>query len=103
MTLSEMRTLLLGTGMPVSYSSIPLDRNTVRPYICFFQDADRNFAADGIVYYARKVFTVRLYTDTRDEVSEGLVENSLTGLYWTKEISFLDDEKLYEIQYSIEV
>lgn len=103
MTLAEMKTLLAGTELPVSFSSTPLDQNTARPYICFFQDADRNFAADGIVFYARKVITVRLYTDTRDETTEGLVENALAGLYWSKDISFLDDEKLYEIQYTIEV
>lgn len=103
MTLADFNTLLTGTGLPVSYSSVPLDINTARPYICYFQDADRNFAADGVVYYSRKVLTVRLYTDYRDETSEGLVENALTGLYWSKDISFLDDEKLYEIQYTIEV
>ena len=103
MTLADVKTLLTGTGLPVSFSYVPLDQNTARPYICYFQDADRNFAADGVVYYSRKVLTVRLYTDYRDETSEGLVENALTGLYWSKDISFLDDEKLYEIQYTIEV
>ena len=103
MTLADMRTLLLGTGMPVSYSSIPLDRNIVRPYICFFQDADRNFSADGVAYYVRKAISVRLYTDTRDEVSEGKVETALKDLYWTKSIEYLDDQKIYEITYEIEV
>lgn len=103
MSISELKTLLDGTGLPVSFSYVPLDIDTRRPYICFFQDADRNFAADGIVYYARKVFTIRLYTDTRDETSEGLVENALAGLYYDKEISFLDGEKIYEIQYQLEV
>ena len=55
MTLAELKTLLTGTGLPVSFSSVPLDQNSARPYICFFQDADRTFAADGIVYYSRKV------------------------------------------------
>lgn len=103
MTLAELKTLLTGTGLPVSFSSVPLDQNSARPYICFFQDADRNFAADGVVYYSRKVMTVRLYTDTRDETSEGKVETALTGMYWTKSIDFLDAEKIYEITYSIEV
>ena len=103
MTLADVKTLLTGTGLPVSFSYVPLDQNTARPYICYFQDADRNFAADGIVYYSRKVVTVRLYTDNRDLTSEGLVENALSGLYWTKDISFLDDEKIYEISYQFEV
>ena len=103
MTLADVKTLLTGTGLPVSFSYVPLDQDTVRPYICYFQDADHNFAADGIVYYARKVIVARLYTDKRDETTEGLVENALAGLYWSKDISFLDEEKIYEITYEIEV
>ena len=75
----------------------------MRPYICYFQDADHNFAADGIVYYSRKIIVVRLYTDKRDEVSEGKVETALTDMYYSKDIQFLDSEKIYEITYTIEV
>ena len=103
MTLADLKTLLAGTNLPVSFSSVPLEQDTSRPYICYFQYADRNFAADGIVYYARKVIIVRLYTDNRDETTEGVVETALKDMYWSKEISFLDDQKLYEIQYTIEV
>ena len=103
MTLEVLNTLLTGTGISVSFSSVPLDNNSARPYICFFQDADRNFAADGVVYYSRKIIVVRLYTDKRDEVSEGKVETALTDMYYSKVIQFLDSEKIYEITYTIEV
>ena len=103
MTLEELKTLLAGTGIPVSFSSVPLDQDSARPYICYFQDADRNFAADGVVYYSRKVVVVRLYTDTRDFVSEGKVETALSGMYYSKDIEFIDAEKIYEITYTIEV
>lgn len=103
MTLEEMKTLLTGTHIPVSFSSVPLDNDTARPYITFFQDADRNFAADGVVYYSRKVITVRLFTDTRNEDTEATVEAALSGMYWSKDIEYLDDQKIYEIQYTVEV
>lgn len=103
MTLEELNTLLTGTGIPVSFSSVPLDQDSARPYICFFQDADRNFAADGVVYYSRKVVVVRLYTDTRDLTAEGKVETALSDMYYSKDIQFLDAEKIYEITYTIEV
>lgn len=103
MTLAELKTLLNGTGIPVSFSTVPLDINTARPYICFFQDADRNFAADNSVYYSRKVMVVRLYTDTRDLTAEGKVETALSEMYYSKSIDFLYAEKMYEITYSIEV
>lgn len=103
MTLEQLNTLLTGTGIPVSFSSVPLDQDSARPYICFFQDADRNFAADGVVYYSRKVMVVRLYTDTRDLTSEGKVETALSEMYYSKSIDYIDAEKIYEITYTIEV
>lgn len=103
MTLEDIKTLLDSTGIPVSYSSLPLEISTQRPYICYAQEGNRNFAADGIVYYARKVIMIRLYTDTRDETAEGKVETAIQHLYWTKRTEFLNDQKIYEITYEIEV
>lgn len=102
MTLAELKTLLETTRMPVSFSSVPLDTVTP-PYICYFQDSANNFAADGVVYYSRKVITIRLYTEKRNEDTETLVEEALSSVFWTKSVTFLDDQKIYEISYQIEV
>lgn len=103
MTLEAVYTLLTGTEIPVSYSSIPLDEAKTRPYICFSQEGVNQFAADGVVYYSRKIIDIKLYTDKRDEVAEGKVETALKDIYWSKSIEFLDDQKIYEITYEIEV
>lgn len=103
MTLEALKTLLDGTKLPVSYSSVPLDEATVKPYICYSQDNANNFAADGIVFYSRKVISVKLYTETRDLTAEAKVETALKEMYWTKTPDFLDDQKIYEITYEIEV
>ena len=103
MTLSDLKTLLATTGIPVSYSSVPLSENTARPYIVYTQPNANNFAADGVVYYSRKHITIRLYADNRDEVSEGKIEQALKDLFYTKSIEFLEDQKIYEITYEIEV
>ena len=103
MTLAELKTKLATTGIPVSYSSLPIDQATAKPYICYYQDSINPFAADGIVYYSTKVIIVRLYTEKRNELTEGLVETALTGIFYTKSISYLDDQKIYEITYQIEV
>lgn len=103
MTIEALKTLLDGTGLQVSYSSVPLDKATRRPYICYSEDNRNQFAADGIVYWSRKVMSIRLYTDTRDEVNEAKVETALSGEFWTKVIDFLDDQKIYQISYEIEV
>ena len=101
MTLEAIYTMLSGTGIPTSLSYVPLDQNTARPYICYSQDSSNNFAADGVVYYSRKVISARLYTDTRDEVSEAAVETALSTMYWSKSIQYLEDQKIYEIIYEI--
>lgn len=103
MTLEALKTLLDGTLIPVSYSSVPLDEAKQRPYICFSEENRNNFAADGIVFYSRKVVSIKLYTDTRNELTEAKVETALKDEFWTKAIEFLDDQKIYEITYEIEV
>lgn len=102
MTLAELKTQLETTRLPVSFSSVPLDTVTP-PYVCYFQDSSNNFAADGIVYYSSKVIVVRLYTEKRNEETEALIEDALLGIFYSKSISFLDDQKIYEISYQIEV
>ena len=103
MTLEEIKTKLDTTGYPVSYSSVPLDEATARPYICYSETGLRPFSADGIPYYTRRVIFVRLYTDIRDEAAEAKVQTALAGLYWSKGIEYLEDQKIYEIDYEIEV
>lgn len=103
MTLEALKTLLSGTGIPVSYSSVPLDQDSARPYICYSEYNRNNFAADGIVFYSQKVISVKLYTETRDETTEAKVETALKDVFWTKAVDFLDDQKIYEITYEIEV
>ena len=103
MTLEALKTLLDTTGFPVSYSSVPLEEATETPYICYSQENTNVFPADGVAYYMGKSITIRLYTKTRDEISEGKVETALQDMIYTKEPAFLDDQKIYEITYGIEV
>lgn len=102
MTLEALKTILDTTGLDVSYSSVPLEK-AERPYICYAQDSNANFPADGVVFFSRRVVAVRLYTDTRDEITEAKVETALNGMYWSKAIEYLEDQKIYEITYTIEV
>lgn len=103
MTLEALKTLLDETGIPVSYSSVPLDIETQRPYICFSESNAVNFAADGKVYYSRKYIAIKLYTNIRDEVSEGKIETALNNMFWTKQIDYIDNQQIYEITYETEV
>lgn len=104
MTLEELKAVLDKTKLQVSYSSVPIEE-AVKPYIVYWQTGVRNFAADGIAYYSRKTVTISLYTDQRDRTSEGLIEAELAKahIYWTKTNDFLEDQKVFETIYTIEV
>lgn len=104
MTLEELYTILTATKIPVSYSTLPIDGNA-RPYIVYYQTGVNNFPADGVVYFSAKRVSIVLYSDNRDRTSEGLIETALAnaGIYWTKTEDYLDDEKLFSVNYEIEV
>lgn len=104
MTLEEIVTILTATGLPVSYSNVPIGDNP-RPYIVYYQTGVNNFPADGIVYYSAKRISIVLYSDNRDRTSEGLIENKLSeaDIFWTKTEEYLEDEKVFSVNYEIEV
>lgn len=104
MTLEEIVTILTSTDLPVSYSNVPIGDNQ-RPYIVYYQTGVNNFAADGIAYYSAKRISIVLYSDNRDRTSEGLIESKLSeaDIFWTKTEEYLDDEKVFSVNYEIEV
>ena len=49
MTLEQMKTLLEGAGVPVTYFAWPQGHAPELPYICFLTAYSRNFGADSRV------------------------------------------------------
>lgn len=75
------------------------------PFICYLERQSNNFAADGIAYHQSKRIDIELYTDYKDIATEKLVEDALdaAGIYWESYDEYIDDEKMYEKIYEIEV
>lgn len=113
MTLDEVYTVLSSTGLPVVYRAWPKPDEVpdatyevpALPYICYMQDGDNNFAADGIAYYSALRLTAELYTADKDPVSETAVETALSaaGIFYEKEETYIDSEQCYQISYEFEV
>ena len=109
MELSEVKTILSGTGLPVAYRAWPDDpANNLPPplpWIVYLETGSQNFSADGVVYLAIKSIRIELYTKEKDPTSERKVETALSnaGIFWNKTEEYLDDEQCYEIIYEIEV
>lgn len=109
MTLEDIYTVLIGTGLPVVYRAWPTDpaRNLPPPlpWICYMETPKRPFVADGVAYYSSLSISVELYTKNKDPQSERAVEQALTtaGVCYVKDETYLDSESCYEITYEIEV
>ncbi len=96
--------ILTGTKLPVAYQAFPADDPPDLPFIVYAEAYSVNFAADGIVYEPGRHINVDLLT--RD-ITAGAdeVEAALTGagLYWERTVEWLDDEKIFDITYEVEV
>lgn len=64
---------------------------------------DAQFFADDVMYYSTGHYQVELYTSSKDPAAEAKVEAALEGLCWEKSEEYLQDEKVYQILYEIEV
>lgn len=103
MTIYEFKATIESTGYPCAYNAFRVDDAPALPFICWFQTGSSTMAADNIVYHQRPQISVELYTETRDPAAEATVETVLTdaGLYFTKEIAFVDSENCYQIAYTL--
>lgn len=105
MTADELKTLLAGTGLPVTYLSWPTSSAPALPWIAFAERGTKNFEADGIVYYVIRAYSVAFCSKTKDAVNEAKIESVFKshGIPWEKTTTHLDDEQVYETIYEIEV
>lgn len=104
MLITTLKTLLEGTGYPVSYgfARATIDELEV-PFIVYDFAYSNNLQADDHVYRQRNRYTIQLITKYKDPTAEGKVEEKLDTNYinWDKTETFLDDEDVYRIIYTI--
>lgn len=103
MTLSEIKSRLESSGLPVCYYAWPENEAPALPWLVYFESGANGFAADGRVYYSARQISVELYTKTKDPSTESLVEAALAGIVYTKTETYLSDEQVYETIYTMEV
>ena len=101
MTLEELARRLAGTGFPVAYRAFRTRQAT--PFLCYVYVYDSQFFADDEMYFCSGHYQVELYTRTKDLDAESRVEAALAGLCWEKSEEYIQDEKVYQILYEIEV
>lgn len=108
MTLADLKTKLesiQGFSGKVAYRSWPEGDAPDLPYICYYVDGDNNMAADNKVYLKVNVINIELYTEHKSLVDEQKVEEMLDSLElpYSKYEQYIEDEKMYQITYEVEV
>ena len=103
MTQAQLYQALKSLGMPVAYGSFT---SPVSPPFITYQFAYSNdFMADNINYFEISNFQVELYTSKKDLSAEQKVQDKLKelGLPYSKIEAFLEDEKLYQVIYEVQL
>lgn len=108
MQLNELYSILNGISAfngKVAYRSFPLGSAPDLPYICYLETSTNNAFADNKTYKVIKGIDIELYTETKDLVSEELIESALNSnnIPWNKDETYIDSEHCYQITYSTEV
>lgn len=106
--LTELKKILesiTGFENKVAYRAFKVNEAPALPFICYQETETNNFYADGKVYKSASVVDIELYSRNRDTVSENLIEDKLeaNGITWEKDIEYIDDQKCYEVIYTVEV
>ena len=105
MKLTEIKTMLGQTGLSTTYYSFPIGEVPALPYLVWYLPSSNNVAADDKVYKKIETLNIELYTKTKDFAKEATVEGVLEAwdMVWEKSESYLDDEKMYEVLYEMQI
>lgn len=106
MTLAELNTTLSAV-LPgrIVYNAWPVGEAPPLPYVCYYSTGSDNFAADNVVYDSNRPVRIELYTRSKDLTTEAAIEAALTGagIYWTRDESYIDDEKVFMTIYEVTI
>lgn len=105
MTLSELKTVLSGTGLKVAYDHFPAKSKVGPPCITYNVAYTDNYSADNKVYTKIQHIDIHLYTKGKDTATEALLETALgsASIFWNYTESFDDSEEINHLIYEVEI
>ena len=80
MELSDIGSLMNavpGLQGKVAYRAFPVGEAPSLPFVTYLERSQEPFAADNAAYYVSSSVDIELYTEIRDEATEGLLEAAL--------------------------
>ena len=102
MTRTEIYELIQSFGISSTYYSFPTNEAPALPYVIYYYPNRDDIFADNENYVKVELLRIELYTDTRDFTTEDSIE-ALLPFPYSKEVVYIDSEKMYQITYETEV
>jgi hypothetical protein len=105
MSYEEITAMLAETGLPFAYHHFAEGESPEPPFLVYLIPGSNNFSADGQVWLKVKQLDIELYTDKKAPDLENKLEAVLDarGLFYNKDETWIESEKLYEVLYELEV
>lgn len=105
MTYDEIMQMAAETQLPFAYDHFAEGESPAPPFLIFLFTRSDNFGADDKVYMKSSVLHFELYTDEKRPDIESQVETVLDSrnLFYDKTEVWIDEERLYEVLYEMEV
>lgn len=105
MTYKGVAAMVKSFGLPYAYYQFEEGSGQQCPFVVFYYPNRDDFMADGVNYLKKATLTIELYTDSKDFSHEATIERILEAqeLAYTKEETYIDSEKMFEVIYQMEV
>ena len=105
MTFQEVSSMIGEFGIDYAYYQFAKGTDQATPFVCFFYSDNNDLLADDSNYQKIENLNIELYTDEKDFTLEAQVEAVLSdhGMVWSRSETYLDDEKMYEVIYEMDV
>lgn len=101
----DWQALLSQTGYPVAYNHFPVAEGSYRPpmppFICWLTPQEQHRGADGLNMLSTDSVRVELYTEIKDTAAEAKVESVLTTWPYSKDETWISEQKMYLISYDL--
>jgi hypothetical protein len=102
-TMDTLPEMLEETGLKFAYHH--WERPPTPPYGVYLDDYTDNYGADDGVYHPITHVRIEIYQLRRDRAVEKALENVLYQheIWWDRETTYIESERLYQTTYEIEV
>lgn len=105
MSYEEINEMMLEMGLPFAYHHFAEGESPDPPFLLFLSPGENTFSADNLMYYSFKQLNIELYADKKSPDIEAEIEAILMShnIFYNKSEIWIENEKLYEVIYEMEV